>query len=251
MTPPPWRPAPSSPCPARAEVHVWRAELDVSASQLQALRATLSPEESARGGRLLKGRDRFVAARGTLRAIIARYLDAAPASLEFRAGNTYGKPALSAEFAGALCFNVSHSADLALYAVSADREVGVDVEHIRTDVSAGEIAERFFSPRESDSLRALPEGERLRAFFECWTRKEAYLKAIGRGLFGPLEEIEVAVGPGRPAAVLSTPRDEEDAPAWSMRSLEVGADYAAAVVAAGRDWQLKCWQWAAPEPGRG
>ena len=209
------KPDPSRSSPANAlaigrdEVHVWQATLDRTPSELQSLFDSLAADERARAGRFHFDRDRvrFVVARGVLRAILGRYMNRAPVSLSFRYGS-HGKPALAGEADGdAICFNLSHSNGVALYAIARHRAVGVDLERIRFDLPVVEIAERFFSRREVAALRMLPSEQQHQAFFCCWTRKEAYIKARGEGLSLPLDQFDVSLAPGEPAALLGTQRE--------------------------------------------
>ncbi len=236
-----WSQPPGVPALPRGEVHVWRAVLDTSERHRKGLLATLSPDERARADRFHFERDRvhFITGRGWLRAILARYLETAPAALRFHYG-PHGKPRLAGAFSDRLRFNVSHSHGLALYAVAVDRELGVDIERIEPRLEHG-IAERFFSPGEVATLRALPRHVQREAFFTCWTRKEAYVKARGKGLTLRLDQFDVSLSPGEPAALLRTAGDPDEALRWSLRELAPGPGYSAALVAEGRDWELQCW----------
>jgi len=211
------------------EVHVWRAWLDVSADLLGELEASLSPDERERAARFrfAKDRDRFVAARGILRDILARYLGVNAAALRFRYGAA-GKPAL--EDSSELRFNASHSHGFALYAVTMEKDVGIDVELIRPRVAEERIAERFFRPSEAASLRALPQEKQAEAFFRIWTRKEAYIKAVGTGLSMPLDSFDPAEVPG-----------------WPVRDLDSDPRYRAALAVEGEGWSLREFEW---EPGK-
>jgi 4'-phosphopantetheinyl transferase len=142
-----------------------------------------------------------------------------------------------------LRFNASHSNALALYAVAREREVGIDLEFVREDFAGFEIAERFFSPREVSALRALPEGERVEAFFDCWVRKEAYIKARGEGLSHPLHTFTVSLTPGEPAALLHTEGDSREAARWSLVGLYPCEGYRAALASEGGPPSLSCWRW--------
>jgi 4'-phosphopantetheinyl transferase len=226
------------------EVHVWLASLDLEASRVKSLWRTLSADERERGLRFHFQRDRehFIVARGLLRVILGRYLNMKPSQIRF-SYNRYGKPFLAGEGGGALRFNVSHSHRLALYAMTSGREIGIDLEHIRRVLDINEIAERFFSPREVAMLLALPEPLWSEAFFNCWTRKEAYIKAKGEGLSLPLDQFDVSLAPGEPAALLYTSDDSQEASRWSLQELAPSPGYVAALVVEGHDWQLKCWQW--------
>lgn len=243
---PPWSPPPAALTLDENEVHVWRASLDLTASRIQSLERTLSPDECGRAGRFHFERDRrrFIVAHGLLRAILARYLGTEPGQLQFRY-DPHGKPALAVDSGGGgLRFNLSHSHRVALYAVARGREVGIDVERIRTAVDVEQIAERFFSPREVAALRVLPPEVRTEAFFTCWTRKEAYVKARGKGLALPLDQFAVSLTPGEPAALLSVRGMLQETSRWSLRALAPGPGYVAALAVEGHSRRLRCWQWA-------
>ena len=227
------------------QVHVWRACLDVPESRVGALRRTLAFDELGREKRYRFERDRrrFIVGRGALRALLGRYMGIEPGQLRFRYGPR-GKPRLVGEVGeGALCFNVAHARELALFALTRGRQVGVDLEFVREDLAGMEIAERFFSPREVAALQQLPAGARTEAFFNCWTRKEAYIKATGDGLSLPLDQFDVSLAPGEPPALLGTECDPAEASRWSLCELDPGPGYVAALAVEGHGWQLKCWQW--------
>src|ERR1041385_3712084 len=164
------------------EVHIWRTSLDLPTTIAEHLRQFLSADELARAGRFHFERDRrhFIVARGCLRAILSRYLKTPAAEIEFIYG-VNGKPQLagSSLHSQPLYFNLAHSADLALYGFTRIGELGVDLEFIRTDFTGDEIANRFFSPGEVACLNAVPAELRHEAFYNCWTRKEAFIKATG------------------------------------------------------------------------
>jgi 4'-phosphopantetheinyl transferase len=239
------------------EVHVWRARVEVAESRLREVRELLSNEERRRadGYRAAADRARFVVARGLLRALAAGYLEAEPGRLRFRPG-PHGKPELDGSpGAAALRFNVSHSGALALLAFARGREVGVDVERIRTDLPLDLIAGRFFSQSERALLGTLAAREsgvgagsvaveagddRQAAFFALWTAKEACLKAGGTG-FAISPETLTRLGTRRTRLVAVDDRDEEST--WCLRLLDAGPGYAAALAAAGHDWRLRCFEW--------
>ena len=225
------------------EVHVWRARLDLPRA-LPGFLATLAPDEQGRAARFhfQKDRDHFIAARGLLRAILSRYLTRRPDELSF-SYSAHGKPSLASEHGSDVRFNVSHSHGVALFAFARGRDLGVDLEWVRADVAEEQIAERFFSACEVAALRALAAVEQAAAFFNCWTRKEAYIKARGEGLSLPLDQFDVSLAPGEPAALLCTRVMEDEVSRWSMIELAPGAGFKAALVAEGRDWRLRCWQW--------
>jgi 4'-phosphopantetheinyl transferase len=233
--------APRTRLPAR-DVEVWAVALDGSAST-EDLRPSLSPDEHERADRFHFERDRrrFIRARGVLRRLLAGYLDAEARDLTFSYGS-HGKPALSGRFAGALTFNVSHSHELALIAVGGGVEMGVDVEAVRAMDDAEHIASRFFSPREAAQLCALPAAVRNEAFFACWTRKEAYLKALGSGLAKPLDEFDVAFAPGEIPALM-VHGDARETARWSIRELAPEPGYAGALVTEGRAAAVRCRRW--------
>lgn len=222
-----WTEAPQSPSLGAGTVHVWRISLDQKDEILERFRRTLVPEELDRAGRFHfeKHRRHFIVARGFLRSVVARYLQTQPESLRFAYG-AYGKPALASEHV--LRFNLSHSHEVALLAVALDAELGVDVEHIRADFASEDIARRFFSRAEVESFNALPQEEQVAAFFRCWTRKEAYIKAIGKGLSQELDAFDVTLTPGLEPALLRA--EDDDASRWWLSDIEVGEGYAGALM---------------------
>ncbi len=240
-----WSPAPANLVLSRDEVHVWCASLDQSASQVQQLAKTLSADEQLRADRFRfeQHRQHFIVGRGVLRAILGRYMDISPSQAQFCYGS-HGKPALAAAgTAGMLDFNLSHSGGVALYAFARDRQIGIDIERLRPVSEVEQIAKRFFSTREYEELRALPPSQQQDAFFRYWTLKEAYVKATGRGLSLPLDQFEVSLASGESAVLLRMPVDSQEACHWSLKELNPGHDYAAAIAVKGDSWQLKCWQW--------
>jgi 4'-phosphopantetheinyl transferase len=226
-----------------AEIHVWRVSLAPTGARLRSLRPLLDADERRRADSFCfeTDRDHFVIARGVLRVLLGRYLNREPSALRFSYGS-HGKPAL-ADKPGreALRFNVSHSHGLALVAVTLGREIGVDLEWIRADLDLEGIAKRFFSPGEVAMLRALAPNVQTEAFFACWTRKEAYIKARGEGLSLPLDQFDVSLVPGEPAVRLTIRGAPSEASRWSLRELAPEAGYAAAVAAEGHGGRLACW----------
>lgn len=232
------------------EVHVWRATLDQTPSQIQNFRRNLAADEQSRAERFYFERDRghFIVARGVLRAILGGYLKRAPESFSF-CYSSHGKPALAEGSGGdAIRFNVSHSHGIALYAATRGREVGVDLEHMRSNLAVAEIAERFFSRQEAAMLRTLPPEAQREAFFRCWTLKEACLKARGEGLSLSLDQIDVSPARGEPGAVPGTQPDSSEASRWSLQELAPAPGYVAALAVEGHGWHLACWQWSDPGP---
>ena len=214
-------------------VHVWRVDLEQTDDVVQRFRTTLDPDELQRASRFYFERHRraFVVGRGFLRDVLGRYLQSQPQVLEFSYG-VYGKPALNGEHKDTkLRFNMSHSNNVGLLAITEERLIGVDVEHIRADFATEEIARRFFSRCEVDAFNTLAKEEQVAAFFRCWTRKEAFIKATGRGLSQALDGFDVTLGPGVKAELLRA--EDDDASRWSMCDIDVGPDYAAAIAVEG------------------
>jgi 4'-phosphopantetheinyl transferase len=246
--PPEWQTSPQNLSLLHDEVHVWAASLNQPSLVVSRMLWELSQGERARAGHFhaLKDRNRYVVAHSVLREILGRYLNLAPAEVRLCALHD-GKPALAPELRGdQLEFNLSHSHEVALIAVGKGRRIGIDVEYIRAELLGEEIAERFFSPLEAALLRSLPQGVRLAAFFTGWTRKEAYIKARGVGLRKPLDQFAVVIAPGQPAALLHDEADPHAALRWSLRSLDVGQEYAASVAVEGQDWCMCGWLWQEP-----
>jgi len=210
-------------------VHVWKIALDQPPEEFRAVLSTDERERASRF-RVERGADRYTVARGALRIIVGRYTGTPPEALVFQY-NGFGKPELADSN---VCFNLSHSHDIALVAVARGRAVGVDVERIREQVMSERIAERFFAPAEARAIAALSHHQQARAFFICWTRKEAWIKARGEGLSIPLNSFEVTVAPGEPARLVATRPDEEEAARWTLRELDCGPEFAAALAVAGK-----------------
>jgi 4'-phosphopantetheinyl transferase len=221
-----WTAPPLSPALESGTVHVWRISLAQPDDRLDRFRRTLEPDEINRASRFHfeKHRQHFIVARGFLRSVVARYLEMQPEALRFSYG-AYGKPTLASEHV--LRFNLSHSHEVALLAVALDAELGVDVEHIRADFASEEIARRFFSRTEVEVFNALPKEEQVAAFFRCWTRKEAYIKAIGKGLSQALDAFDVTLAPDVQPALLRAEGD--DASRWLLTDINAGDSYAAAL----------------------
>jgi 4'-phosphopantetheinyl transferase len=218
------------------EIHVWHTALDRESETTSQLEETLSLDEKGRADRFhfVNDRNRFVVARGLLRELLGGYLHQDPAGLEFSYGQ-HGKPALSgANATSGLCFNLSHSSGLAVYAIARGRNLGIDVEHIRADSAGDNIAERYFSAREVSDLRALPPPARADGFFRCWTRKEAYLKATGIGLKIALNSFAVSLAQGQPAQFFSGVD-----PHWHLESYQPAGGYLAAVAYDGAPCTVK------------
>jgi 4'-phosphopantetheinyl transferase len=175
--------------------------------------------------------------------ILSRYLDAEPAQLQFAFGSR-GKPYLAGIFKdGGIRFNMSDSQDLALIALTRGREIGVDLEQIRPVSDIEQIVERYFSPIEISVFLSLPPDERLEAFFNGWTRKEAFVKALGEGLARPLDEFDVTLGPDEPARLIQIRDAPQEATRWFLQALVPAQDMVAALAVEGGDWRLAHWRW--------
>lgn len=236
-----WRSPPTNLVLLEDDVHVWRADLNLPALRLQQLARTLCSDEQQRAERFYFEQDKkhFTAGRGLLRTILGRYLDLEPSQLQF-SYSSRGKPALvNTNTAESLCFNLSHSNGLALYTVTRSRLIGIDLEHVRPMPDAEKLAKRFFSPHEYAVISTLLPEQKQEAFFNAWTRKEAYLKATGDGLAG-LEQVEVSLIPGEPAALLSIQGDRQATSGWSLYQLTPAPGYVAALAVEGHDWHLEC-----------
>lgn len=241
-----WTTAPRELSLTETDVHLWRLALDQPAAALRAMAGTLSLEEQLRAAHFRFDRDRarFTAARGLLRALLGRYLRVAPAEVRFRDG-PMGKPSLAwppGEHP-LLEFNLSHSLDVALCAVALGRRVGVDVEHVQPDIEYEDVAAYAFSLAEQRSLRALATQSRPRAFFTCWTLKEAYIKARGDGLHLPLDQFDVSLDVNVAQRLVGHRLDPDETTRWEVRPLDLGSpDYAAALAVEGHGWQLSRWK---------
>ena len=240
-----WSPAPKDLVLADHEVHVWRAKLDRPADEVQRLRDLLTDDELERASRFVFERDRqrFIVARGTLRSILGRYIPVSPGQLRF-SYNPYGKPFLAPEFSSHLLnFNLSHSGSMALCALTRNMEIGVDIERLRPDFAYDEIAERFFSANEVVVLRTIPAEEQLQAFYNCWTRKEAYIKAHGKGLSLPLDSFDVSFAPGDLPRVLITRENPQESSHWTLLDLQPGPGYVGALAVKGTGCRFRYWEW--------
>jgi len=226
-------------------VHIWRVALNQSSAPTPRLLEVLSPDEREKAARFHfdKDRNQFVQARGALRFSLSEYLKADPQILEFSYG-PQGKPALANEHAESrLRFNLSRRDGLALIAFTRGREIGVDVELVRADLPVLEIAETSFSEGELAALRSLPESLRTQGFFNCWTRKEAYVKARGEGLSFPLKQFDVSLTPGDPAKLLDVRDKSAAADRWTLQDIPVADQYVAALAVEGSNLRVTCRDW--------
>jgi 4'-phosphopantetheinyl transferase len=237
-----WSAAPAQITLAAGQVHVWLVRADDAALCMACCENLLATPERDRAARFKFEKDRclYTAAHAALRSILAGYLNVAPRDLEFEIGQR-GKPRLAPTFSKySLEFNLSHSFEVALIAVTREREIGVDVEHIKKDFAFAEVAERYFTAREVSAIHALPQVLQRRAFYQCWTSKEAFLKAKGVGLSGELDEVDILIGDKGRVQVKST------LTGWYLGELNPCDGYVGAVVLEGREFDLECHNWPGP-----
>ncbi len=175
---------------------------------------------------------KYIVSHGGARIVLGCYLGVGPEEVRF-VRNAHGKPALDLAHASELRFNLSHSGERCLVAVTESREIGVDIEAVRPIPDWPEIATRFFSPGEVAGLRSLPEALLGTAFFATWSRKEAYIKAVGLGFAIDLATFQVEVDPRRPARLIFAADADQGPDRWCMQDIDVGPDYRAAVAVEG------------------
>ncbi len=234
------------PALGEGEVHVWSTSLRVGESWQEELRAVLSIEELEKADRLIPTdkTEQSVVARATLRRLLARYTAVAAGALEFTYGGK-GKPYLvGPEGAFRVSFNVAHSGDMALFAFARRGEIGVDLEHIRDDVDFLGVGQRFFSTSEYAVLADCDDEQVGLAFFRCWTRKEAYLKARGTGITVPLDGFDVTLRSGDAPEIVETrylPGDEE---LWRLLEVIPDPAYVGALVVPRRVETVRCYRFA-------
>lgn len=243
-----WPAVSTVPALSPGDVQVWFLNLDDQLHRLSRLSEFLSVEEQARAERFQfrSDRERFIVGRGTLRELLGQHLRCGPSEVRLWY-NPRGKPGIIRTSDGPdIQFNLAHSGPLALLAVTLERAVGVDIERIRPEVECEELARRYFSPRETAALDALPAAQRRGAFFAGWTRKEAYLKAQGLGLAIPLDEFSVSLPPDDPPRLLSTEHDLRQLGRWELHDLPAVPDAAAALAMEGQGARLQCLRWNPP-----
>src|ERR1700730_1992517 len=218
------------------ELHIWLAWLDVEPLERTRLCSYLSKDEISRAQRFVfpRDHDHFIVARGRLRELLGKYLHRPPNAVQFKTGH-YGKLSLLDD-GNQLRFNLSHSHGLALYGFSMGRELGIDAEKIQPEFAGEGIAQRYFSTAERRDLAETPKDLRDTAFFLCWTRKEAYIKAHGEGLQIALDSFDVSLKPGEQETLRSADSDR-----WSMRSFKPAPEFVAAVVAEGEILSTRFW----------
>jgi 4'-phosphopantetheinyl transferase len=227
---------------SRGALHLWASNLDHPGHRIEAAERLLSPDERDKANRFCIDRDRrrYMISRATLRILLGSYLERPPHALCFVYGEQ-GKPAL-ADQAEACAFNLSHASELAVFAIHDGGPIGIDIEHVRDFPDAEMIAQRFFAPAETQTIQSLPEVAKREAFFACWTRKEAYIKALGGGLSLPLDAFAVSCAPHLPARIEWAADDPAVGTRWFVESFRPAENYIAALVGEGArppryDWQ--------------
>ncbi len=239
-----WSAPPAAPDFLPDAVDIWRASFAGAEANLDRLGASLSPDERARARAFAfePERRRFLASRGMLRALLARYAAGEPGALEI-VPDANGKPRLGGRCGqGRVRFNVSHSGDVWTCAVALHREVGVDVEEVRPGQETDRIAERYFSAVEVAALRSLAPAERPAAFHRGWARKEAFLKARGVAITIPLDSFDVTLAPGEPPRLLATRPDPAEAARWTLHDVDFGPGFAGALCVEGEVLEVRPWR---------
>jgi 4'-phosphopantetheinyl transferase len=224
------------------EAHIWRADLKFNECFQTSFLKLLSPDEKRRAQkfRFTKDSRNFIIARGILRSLIGKYLKIKPSEISFRYSE-FGKPGIADNHS--LQFNISHSKNIALFAFIKKLNVGVDVEFVNPDIEVKDIAEKFFSPNEVLNLFALPEKQHTLGFFNCWTRKEAFIKAVGEGLSFPLNKFEVSLEPDKPAKLLATDWEPKAVSKWSIFSMSPATNFVGGLAIEGVVEKIKFWNW--------
>jgi 4'-phosphopantetheinyl transferase len=234
------------------EIHVWCADLDKLATELPEFASPLSESERKRAAqfRFDCDRNRFIVRHGVLRMILGSYLNIEPARVTF-SYQSRGKPLVSVPAtAPYFHFNLSHSNGLALIAGTRRAALGVDIECLRFVPEADQIAAKFFSPHETAVLNAIPAEQKMEAFFHCWTRKEAYLKATGEGIADALPRIEVSLTPGQSARLLKINGETIAASRWTLNALSPAPGFVGALAIKAGSMRLACWRWSRTQSHR-
>jgi len=219
--------------------HVWLYSLTASPKDLYLFKQFLTVEDTKRADRFkfAKHRNSFIVAHGKQSFILAKYINQQPQEIQF-IQNKYGKPFISNN---PLFFNLSHSGNFGLLAINKEFEVGVDIEYIRPDFADLKIARRFFSDNEVKELLSLPPKQRKQGFFNCWSRKEAYIKGQGKGLSIPLHQFDVSLTPHKPVHLLATRDEPEAVKRWKLIALDTHPGYAAAVLVNRQSAVIRLW----------
>jgi 4'-phosphopantetheinyl transferase len=224
------------------EIHIWYATLTDPEPSYERL---LSTDEKERDSHFIFQRDknRFIMRHGILRTLLGTYLDITPDRIRLQHGKN-GKPSLMDSYGvKQVNFSLSHSEDTAVFAFSNQCELGIDIEKIRNIPEMEKIFEQYFSAKEHETFRLLTKNKRREAFFNCWTRKEAYIKATGNGLYTPLDSFDVSLVPGEPARLLRVEGNPDNVFPWSMYSIEDIPGFKGALAFKGHNQEIYTWQY--------
>jgi 4'-phosphopantetheinyl transferase len=227
------------------EIHIWWANLDLPEWEFHKFAQTLSIDERKRATRFHfeESRRRYIARHGILRSIVGSYLKIEPRSVQFCYGK-YGKPGLANNYnSGSIHFNLSHSAGFAIYGFLRKSEIGLDIERVRKIPEMEQIVEQFFSARENETFRALPRNQKKMAFFEFWTRKEAFIKATGKGMYEPLDKCNATLVAGERAELIRIGGESIVDSQWFIQDLKPAPGFAAALAVGEEIREIRCWQW--------
>jgi len=220
------------------QIHIWKLDLNVDKVNLNYLYDNVLSSDERKRADKLKSKDdqkRAIYSRGLLRKKLGTYLEVDPADISF-SYNEYGKPSLNPKFHFEdLRFNVSHSKDIVVYAITRNRDIGIDVEYLKNVNRAGKIVERFFSKEEIDFYISQPEHKRKWAFFALWTRKEAYSKAMGRGIGLPSKDFELNLIPDNDQNLSDSSKKSK----WMLYNVEIESEYLAALATESNDIDIK------------
>ena len=240
-----WERGPGLPELNKDEVHIWCASQHQSEADFNRLRSTLSEDETVKANKYVFEKDQVasIVARGLLRTLLGAYLKRDPKSFHFvEVGN--GKPALKrGEFDPHLYFNISHSGTMVLYGFTYINPIGVDIELKRPLEDALQISESYFSENEKEALRNLSPEKQHEGFFNCWSRKEAFIKVYGEGLSRELDSFDVSLRPGEPARLLSIEGNSDQANQWTLEDLNPIDEYAAAYCIEATPDSKSCFLW--------
>ena len=244
-----WKKPPSNLSLSSDFIDIWQTRLDLSVRDIEYYADMLCAEEKQRVDKFKfsKKRHEYIITRGLLRRVLAQTLDTDPHSLQFEYAE-HGKPYLTERWQDkTVSFNVTHSGNKALVAVTLERNIGVDIELIRTEVEFDKLSNRFFSADESSSLETYKKQDLSKAFYACWTGKEAYVKALGDGISFGLSEFSVSVDPEEEQVTLVTHWDTDEASRWTIINLDTGKDYIGAIAADKKEIKLRYWEYGAQE----
>lgn len=227
------------------DLHIWKSSLNVDNQRFQFLKSLLSKDELRRAERFYFDKDKkqFVVGRGILRVLLGTYLEVNPQKLEFQY-NKYGKPFIQNRCRTNLHFNLSHSKDMLVLAFTKNANVGVDIEYLRSDFDVVRLARQFFSKREVNELLTTPTDLLKIAFLNCWTRKEAFIKAKGKGLSIPLNKFDVSLFPGKPAVLRYFFENPKEISQWFLHEVKnIGEGYISSVAVKDHPRCIKNWEY--------